>query len=95
MIVRGQGRGGATLICRSWMRRAVRLAEILAADRAEPFDMACPPLLRFRLLRLGGDRHRLVITSHHILMDGWSSPVLVQELLALYAHGGMMVRCRG
>ena len=68
--------------------REERLAEILAQDRAERFDLASPPLLRFTLIRLAADRHRLVLTSHHILMDGWSMPVLVQELLALYAHKG-------
>ena len=57
-------------------------------DRAERFDLAAPPLLRFTLIRLAADEHRLVLTNHHILMDGWSMPVLVQELLTLYAHKG-------
>src|SRR4029079_19829520 len=47
-----------------------------------------PPLLRFALIRLAGDQHRLVLSSHHLLMDGWSGPVLVGELLWLYRHGG-------
>ena len=47
-----------------------------------------PPLMRFTLIRLAADEHRLVLTNHHILMDGWSTPVLVQELLTLYAHKG-------
>src|SRR5205807_9236428 len=66
--------------------RAERLAHTLAEERAERFDLAAPPLLRFALIRLAPDRHRLVLTNHHILMDGWSMPVLVQELLTLYAH---------
>ena len=68
--------------------RAARLAEILAQDRAERFDLGAPPLLRFTLIRLSGDEHRLVLTNHHILMDGWSMPVLVRELLTLYAQQG-------
>ena len=40
------------------------------------------------LIRLAADQHRLVLTSHHILMDGWSTPILVRELLTLYAHNG-------
>ncbi|WP_405582825.1 amino acid adenylation domain-containing protein [Streptomyces sp. NBC_01190] len=60
----------------------------LAADRAERFDLAEPPLLRFTLVRLGPETHHLVLTSHHILWDGWSMPVLLQELLELYAHDG-------
>ena len=38
-------------------------------------------------MRVGAAEHRLVLTNHHLLIDGWSSPVLVQELLALYAAG--------
>ena len=68
--------------------RERRLSEVLLQDRAERFDVAAPPLLRFALIRLGPQQHRLVLTSHHILMDGWSGPVLVQELLTLYAHDG-------
>ena len=68
--------------------REERLAAILAQDRAERFDLASPPLLRCALIRLAADQHRLVLTNHHILMDGWSMPILVQELLTLYAHQG-------
>ncbi|MEV5606564.1 non-ribosomal peptide synthase/polyketide synthase, partial [Streptomyces sp. NPDC052299] len=60
----------------------------MAEDRAARFDAARPPLLRFALLRTGAEQHRLVITNHHILLDGWSMPVLVKELLALYNSSG-------
>ena len=66
--------------------RTENLARILSDERAERFDLASPPLIRFALVRSLPDRHRLVLTNHHILMDGWSMPVLVQELLTLYAH---------
>ena len=72
--------------------RVERLAGILARDRAERFDLDRAPLLRFTLIRLAADRHRLVITNHHILMDGWSMPVLVQELFTLYADKGEAAR---
>ena len=68
--------------------RERRLPGLMAEDRAERFDLAAPPLLRFTLIKLRPDQHRLVLTNHHILMDGWSMPVLVQELLALYARRG-------
>ena len=68
--------------------REERLARLLAEDRLERFDLTSPPLLRFALIQLAVDQHRLVLTSHHILMDGWSLPILVRELLALYAHKG-------
>ncbi|MGW9448877.1 amino acid adenylation domain-containing protein [Streptomyces sp. NPDC055632] len=65
-----------------------RVRAFLAADRTRRFDLATPPLMRFSLLRTGPDRHRLVMTSHHILLDGWSMPLLVRELFELYAHRG-------
>ena len=68
--------------------REQRLAGILAEDRAERFDLASPPLIRSTLIRLSTDEHRLVLTHHHVLMDGWSTPVVAQELLTLYAHKG-------
>ncbi|MEU1485842.1 amino acid adenylation domain-containing protein [Streptomyces sp. NPDC005752] len=65
-----------------------RLSAFLAADRTRRFDLTTPPLMRFTLVRTAPERHRLVMTSHHILLDGWSMPLLVRELFELYAHGG-------
>ncbi|MEW1601535.1 amino acid adenylation domain-containing protein, partial [Streptomyces sp. NPDC093808] len=64
---------------------------IADAQLAERFDPARPPLLRAALLRLGDKHHRLVLTHHHILLDGWSVPVLARDLFALYAAGGVAV----
>ncbi|KOG17255.1 non-ribosomal peptide synthetase [Streptomyces viridochromogenes] len=61
---------------------------LLAEDRAERFDLARPPLLRFGLVTFDDRHHCLVISSHHLLWDGWSAPVLVRELFQLYASGG-------
>ncbi|MFF7177374.1 amino acid adenylation domain-containing protein [Streptomyces sp. NPDC008121] len=52
------------------------------------FDLARPPLLRFTLVKLAAERHRLLLTSHHILLDGWSTPIVVRELFTLYARDG-------
>ncbi|MFD5429922.1 amino acid adenylation domain-containing protein, partial [Streptomyces sp. NPDC127084] len=57
-------------------------------DRTAPFDPAVPPLLRMRLVSLDATHHRLVLTYHHLLLDGWSLPVLLRELLHLYVAGG-------
>ncbi|CAM5356526.1 D-alanine--D-alanyl carrier protein ligase [Streptomyces rimosus subsp. rimosus] len=57
-------------------------------DRIRRFDLAAPPLMRFTLIRLGGDRYRLVWTSHHILLDGWSVPLITGELFELYGKRG-------
>ena len=66
--------------------REQRVTQILAEDRARRFDLASPPLLRCMLIRLAADQHRLFLSSHHLLTDGWSVPILVQELFTLYAH---------
>ncbi|MGV9674912.1 amino acid adenylation domain-containing protein [Nocardia sp. NPDC003482] len=63
------------------------LARIEAADYADRFDMRTAPLLRFALIRTAADAYRLLVTSHHILIDGWSMPLLMQDLLILYALG--------
>ncbi|MFI8007292.1 amino acid adenylation domain-containing protein [Streptomyces sp. NPDC086010] len=64
------------------------LAAFLAADRVRRFDPGRPPLMRFTLVSTGPQLYRLVMTSHHILLDGWSMPLLVRELFELYARGG-------
>ena len=68
--------------------RARQLEDLLAQDRRERFDLGTAPLVRFTLVRMSGSEHRLVLTTHHILLDGWSMPILVRELLTLYAGGG-------
>jgi amino acid adenylation domain-containing protein len=61
------------------------LVEALAAEeRARPFDLAKGPLLRATLLKLGEEDHAVLLTLHHIITDGWSMGVLVQEIGELY-----------
>jgi amino acid adenylation domain-containing protein len=62
-----------------------RLEPLLAAERARRFDLAQPPLMRFTLVRLGPDRHVLALTNHHILLDGWSMPIVISDLFAFHA----------
>lgn len=61
-----------------------RLAAFLASDRSVPFKTTQPPLMRIALIRRGEDRTRFVWTHHHILLDGWSLPLLVREILEDY-----------
>ncbi|WP_432534345.1 non-ribosomal peptide synthetase [Kineococcus esterisolvens] len=73
-------------------RAALRAAAALEEEAAaHAVDVTRPPLLRALLVRLpdaGGEpRHRLVLGAHHLLTDGWSTPVVVRELLVLH-HGG-------
>ncbi|TGD36240.1 condensation domain-containing protein, partial [Brevibacterium aurantiacum] len=59
-------------------------------DRAEPFDLARPPLLRANLVQ-STDESVLVLTIHHVLADGWSTPALVDTLLNAYKNPGTAV----
>ncbi|WP_285437174.1 condensation domain-containing protein, partial [Streptomyces fuscus] len=68
--------------------RSARLDDVVAAETARRFDMKQPPLLRFALARLDAERYTLVLTIHHILVDGWSVSVLMRELFALYNSAG-------
>ena len=52
---------------------------------SRPFDLAQGPLIRGRLLRVSESEHILLINQHHIISDGWSLGVLVQEVSALYS----------
>ncbi|MBH9419457.1 non-ribosomal peptide synthetase, partial [Pseudomonas aeruginosa] len=52
---------------------------------ARPCDLERGPLLRVSLLRLAEDDHVLVLVQHHIVSDGWSMQVMVEELVQLYA----------
>ncbi|HEY4592040.1 MAG TPA: condensation domain-containing protein, partial [Thermoanaerobaculia bacterium] len=61
-----------------------RWGELLAADRARGFDLSRPPLLRLALARTGERTRRLVWSSHHILLDGWCFPLLLNEVFTLY-----------
>ncbi|MFC1439472.1 amino acid adenylation domain-containing protein [Streptacidiphilus sp. N1-10] len=69
-------------------RQRARTAELLTADRSVRFDPAAPPLIRIALLRLGPDQHVLVVTSHHIVWDGWSMTRAFDEALRIYRSGG-------
>ncbi|MFB9928498.1 amino acid adenylation domain-containing protein, partial [Amycolatopsis halotolerans] len=61
-----------------------RLPEFLAADRAAGIDPAAPPLHRFSLLRVADDAYVFVWTHHHLLLDGWSMPLVLGEVTARY-----------
>lgn len=61
-----------------------RIADLAAEQRAQPFDLAQPPLMRYALLRVGAERHVLIQTVHHLIADGWSVPIVLRELAALH-----------
>jgi amino acid adenylation domain-containing protein len=65
-------------------RREARLEELAAAESLRPFDLGRGPLFRATWVRLGESEQVGLVTLHHVITDGWSLRVLLQELVALY-----------
>ncbi|MFI6447193.1 condensation domain-containing protein [Kitasatospora sp. NPDC050543] len=64
--------------------RPEEAAALLRAEAARPFDLACGPVLRALALRHAPDDHTVLLTLHHIAVDGGSLPLITEELAALY-----------
>ncbi|MEU1018903.1 MupA/Atu3671 family FMN-dependent luciferase-like monooxygenase [Streptomyces sp. NPDC005898] len=60
------------------------VADTLKAESERRFDLASGPLFVTRLVRLGAERHVLVLSLHHIVMDAASAAVLARDVSALY-----------
>ena len=60
------------------------LSDFLTSDRQRGFDPAMAPLMRVTLLREDNTLHRVVWTYHHLILDGWSLPILMSEWGAAY-----------
>ncbi|MGB9121882.1 MAG: amino acid adenylation domain-containing protein [Candidatus Angelobacter sp.] len=61
-----------------------RIAKLVAADRGKAFDLAAGQLLRLILLRTRNDEWHMLWSTHHLLIDGWSWPVIFVELAQFY-----------
>ena len=61
-----------------------RIGQVCAAERAAVCNLADQPAFRAALIRTAEDRHRFVLTNHHIVLDGWSLPILLGEIFASY-----------
>ncbi|MFA8325762.1 amino acid adenylation domain-containing protein [Burkholderia ubonensis] len=64
--------------------RDAQAASIEARERLAPMDLAAGPLFRVKLLRLSEVRHVCICTMHHIVTDGWSTEVLLDDLSQIY-----------
>ncbi|MBD2775778.1 non-ribosomal peptide synthetase [Iningainema tapete] len=60
------------------------IKQLAAQEAKKPFNLAKGPLVRSTLLRLGEEEHVFLLTMHHIITDGWSVGVFMQELTTLY-----------
>ncbi len=76
-------------------QRRERMRAWLDASAWAPFDLEQAPLLRCRAFRTGADEHQVVITAHHIISDGASGKLMVEELAALYHALGGVCRPEG
>ena len=60
------------------------LAAYIQAEQQGGFDLSRPPLMRLALFRLAEDAYQLVWSNHHLLFDGWSKPLIINEVRAYY-----------
>ena len=68
----------------------VRWEQYLDDDCRRSFDMSIAPLMRLTVFHLSETRHKLLWSTHHIILDGWSTPIILEEVFAHYA-----AFCRG
>ncbi len=61
-----------------------RLSALFSANRAQPFDLRRPPLIRIQWIRTQAEQSIMVVCYHHIILDGWSIRQLLDEVFALY-----------
>ncbi len=62
-----------------------RFEAFLIEDRRRGFELTKAPLMRVTLIRTGEEEHRLVWSFHHLLLDGWSLPLVLKDVMVLYA----------
>ncbi|MEO0539237.1 MAG: amino acid adenylation domain-containing protein [Cyanobacteria bacterium P01_A01_bin.105] len=72
-----------------WQAQSVKaqqysLQHWLADDRRQGFNLSAAPLMRLTVMQLSQACYRVIWSHHHILLDGWSLPILLQEWMAYY-----------
>ncbi len=64
--------------------KAEKFNDFLRKDLAKGFDLRKAPLIRIHIIQMGGEFCKMVLTSHHIILDGWSMSILFSEILDAY-----------
>ncbi|OZD24475.1 hypothetical protein CH248_05875, partial [Rhodococcus sp. 06-156-4a] len=77
-----------------WRDLGVGTTEFLAEECAVPFDFETPPLIRFTLIEHGIDQWKLAMTFEHILLDGWSTSAVLDEIFDTYRDPEYPARVR-
>lgn len=63
------------------------LKSFLLSDRQRGFDLSQAPLMRVTVICLTEDVYQIVWSKHHLILDGWSAPIVIEEVLKKYkAH---------
>ena len=65
--------------------RELQVRRLVLSFGQEPFDLARGPLARYMLVALAADHYVFAMATHHIVSDGWSTSILIRELMQLYA----------
>jgi amino acid adenylation domain-containing protein len=65
--------------------REIQIQQLATAEAQQPVDLASSPLIRAKLLKLTELEHVLLLTMHHIVFDGWSLGIILQELATVYS----------
>ena len=65
-------------------QQAIYISECKTQDKTRGFDLEKGVLMRIFLFKLGEDAYKLYWSHHHIIMDGWSLPIILEELFAFY-----------
>jgi hypothetical protein len=65
--------------------REQKLTEIVDRETSEAFDLVAGPLLRVRMVRMAPEHHVVIWTAHHVVCDGWSGGLIVDELAKIYS----------
>ncbi|WP_458121519.1 non-ribosomal peptide synthase/polyketide synthase [Paenibacillus sp. Z6-24] len=72
---------------RSWSghEQQLQIDALMTKDKQKGFDLARDPLLRVTVMQTADDCHLLLWSFHHIIMDGWCMPLVIQEVFDTYA----------
>ena len=64
----------------------IMLEDFIQADWKKGFDLSKAPLLRLTLIKYAQDKHYLIWSHHHILIDGWCGPIILGDVLKTYQN---------
>ncbi len=63
-----------------------QLKQLCKTDREKGFDLAKPPLMRLHLIKVNENRHWLVWSRHHLIVDAWCSSIIIKDMVHRYLN---------